>query len=143
MIDFSASWCGPCKFIEPAIHAMSEKFTDVDFVKIDVDELPVIFASLFFLIDFHFCFRELFWTFSFSVLDFFFFWGGNRMWRRSLMWRRCRRSCCVRKGRKSTRLWAQRRTSSKRRLRNIDRNLSSVIQFIQLFIFLFKRNKNN
>ncbi|KAG4992520.1 hypothetical protein AAZX31_09G220400 [Glycine max] len=40
VIDFSASWCGPCKFIEPAIHAMSEKFTDVDFVKIDVDELP-------------------------------------------------------------------------------------------------------
>ncbi|KAI4351587.1 hypothetical protein L6164_005933 [Bauhinia variegata] len=39
VIDFSASWCGPCKFIEPAIHAMAEKFTDVDFAKIDVDEL--------------------------------------------------------------------------------------------------------
>lgn len=45
VIDFSASWCGPCKFIEPAIHAMADKFNDVDFVKIDVDELPVIFAS--------------------------------------------------------------------------------------------------
>lgn len=41
MIDFSASWCGPCKFIEPAIHAMAEKFADVEFVKIDVDELSV------------------------------------------------------------------------------------------------------
>ncbi|KAG4922630.1 hypothetical protein JHK82_051604 [Glycine max] len=40
VIDFSASWCGPCKFIEPAIHAMADKFNDVDFVKIDVDELP-------------------------------------------------------------------------------------------------------
>ncbi|KAL2330033.1 hypothetical protein Fmac_017614 [Flemingia macrophylla] len=39
VIDFSASWCGPCKFIEPAIHAMSQSFTDVDFVNIDVDEL--------------------------------------------------------------------------------------------------------
>ncbi|XP_028806431.1 thioredoxin H2 isoform X1 [Neltuma alba] len=39
VIDFSASWCGPCKFIEPAIHAMADKFTDVEFVKIDVDEL--------------------------------------------------------------------------------------------------------
>ncbi|ESW11600.1 hypothetical protein PHAVU_008G044000 [Phaseolus vulgaris] len=39
VVDFSASWCGPCKFIEPAIHAMAEKYTDVDFVKIDVDEL--------------------------------------------------------------------------------------------------------
>ncbi|KAK7295323.1 hypothetical protein RJT34_18229 [Clitoria ternatea] len=40
VIDFSASWCGPCKFIEPAIHAMAEKFNDVQFIKIDVDELP-------------------------------------------------------------------------------------------------------
>ncbi|XP_061375882.1 thioredoxin H2 [Gastrolobium bilobum] len=39
VIDFSASWCGPCKFIEPAIHAMAENFTDVEFIKIDVDEL--------------------------------------------------------------------------------------------------------
>nr|ACU16604.1 unknown [Glycine max] len=60
------------------------------------------------------------------------------MWRRSFRCRRCRLSCCGRKGRKSTRLWAQRRTSSRRRLRNIDRDLSSVILFIQLFIFLSK-----
>nr|AFK36929.1 unknown [Lotus japonicus] len=40
VIDFSASWCGPCRFIEPAIHAMAEKFSDVVFNKIDVDELP-------------------------------------------------------------------------------------------------------
>lgn len=41
VIDFSASWCGPCRFIEPAIHAMAAKFIDVDFAKIDVDELSV------------------------------------------------------------------------------------------------------
>ncbi|XP_027350483.1 thioredoxin H2 [Abrus precatorius] len=39
VIDFSASWCGPCKFIEPAIHAMADTFTEVEFIKIDVDEL--------------------------------------------------------------------------------------------------------
>ncbi|KAK3004317.1 hypothetical protein RJ639_018868 [Escallonia herrerae] len=39
VVDFSASWCGPCKFMEPAIHSMATKFTEVDFVKIDVDEL--------------------------------------------------------------------------------------------------------
>ncbi|KAJ4960725.1 hypothetical protein NE237_020635 [Protea cynaroides] len=39
VIDFSAAWCGPCKFIEPAIIEMANKYTDVEFVKIDVDEL--------------------------------------------------------------------------------------------------------
>nr|UYX45859.1 thioredoxin h [Petunia x hybrida] len=39
VVDFAASWCGPCKFMEPAINAMASKYTDVDFVKIDVDEL--------------------------------------------------------------------------------------------------------
>ncbi|KAG7981867.1 hypothetical protein I3843_04G019900 [Carya illinoinensis] len=40
VIDFAASWCGPCKIMTPVVHAMSSTFTDVDFVKIDVDELP-------------------------------------------------------------------------------------------------------
>ncbi|TYJ17038.1 hypothetical protein E1A91_A09G023800v1 [Gossypium mustelinum] len=40
VIDFSASWCGPCKFMEPVLNEMAAKFTDVDFVKLDVDELP-------------------------------------------------------------------------------------------------------
>ncbi|PQQ06743.1 thioredoxin H2 [Prunus yedoensis var. nudiflora] len=42
VIDFSASWCGPCRFIEPAVHAMATQFTDVDFAKIDVDELSEV-----------------------------------------------------------------------------------------------------
>ncbi|CAN8273085.1 unnamed protein product [Cochlearia groenlandica] len=40
VVDFSASWCGPCRMIEPVFIAMSAKFTDVEFVKLDVDELP-------------------------------------------------------------------------------------------------------
>nr|XP_043625350.1 thioredoxin H2-like [Erigeron canadensis] len=40
VIDFSAAWCGPCKFIEPAVHDLAVEFSDVDFVKIDIDELP-------------------------------------------------------------------------------------------------------
>uniref|UniRef100_A0A2N9IBX7 Thioredoxin domain-containing protein n=1 Tax=Fagus sylvatica TaxID=28930 RepID=A0A2N9IBX7_FAGSY len=39
VIDFAASWCGPCKFMEPAVQAMASKFTEVEFAKIDVDEL--------------------------------------------------------------------------------------------------------
>ncbi|CAM8930505.1 unnamed protein product [Rhodiola kirilowii] len=40
VIDFAASWCGPCKFIEPAVDAMASEYTDVSFARIDVDELP-------------------------------------------------------------------------------------------------------
>ncbi|KAK1425805.1 hypothetical protein QVD17_21166 [Tagetes erecta] len=40
VIDFSADWCGPCKFIEPTVHDFADEFSDVDFIKIDVDELP-------------------------------------------------------------------------------------------------------
>ncbi|XP_071736473.1 thioredoxin H2-like [Rutidosis leptorrhynchoides] len=40
VIEFSADWCGPCKFIEPAVHDLAIEFSDVEFIKIDVDELP-------------------------------------------------------------------------------------------------------
>ncbi|KAK6160039.1 hypothetical protein DH2020_003420 [Rehmannia glutinosa] len=39
VIDFTASWCGPCQFIQPAINEFAEKYTDVEFIKIDVDEM--------------------------------------------------------------------------------------------------------
>ncbi|PIM99991.1 Thioredoxin [Handroanthus impetiginosus] len=39
VVDFSATWCGPCRFMEPVFNDMSTRFTDVDFAKIDVDEL--------------------------------------------------------------------------------------------------------
>lgn len=39
VIDFSATWCGPCRLMEPSFNAMASKYTDVEFVKIDVDEL--------------------------------------------------------------------------------------------------------
>ncbi|KAJ9683594.1 hypothetical protein PVL29_019243 [Vitis rotundifolia] len=46
VIDFAATWCGPCKFMEPAVKSMASKYTDVDFVKIDVDELSVCLYKL-------------------------------------------------------------------------------------------------
>uniref|UniRef100_A0A0B7AJW5 Thioredoxin n=1 Tax=Arion vulgaris TaxID=1028688 RepID=A0A0B7AJW5_9EUPU len=38
VVDFFATWCGPCKTISPTIEGFSKEFTDVIFVKIDVDE---------------------------------------------------------------------------------------------------------
>ncbi|XP_021908693.1 thioredoxin H-type-like [Carica papaya] len=39
VIDFTASWCGPCKLMEPTIKDCAAKFTDIEFFKIDVDML--------------------------------------------------------------------------------------------------------
>ncbi|KAL2510188.1 Thioredoxin H2 [Forsythia ovata] len=39
VIDFTASWCGPCRYMEPAINEFAEKYSDAEFIKIDVDEL--------------------------------------------------------------------------------------------------------
>ncbi|VFQ95218.1 unnamed protein product [Cuscuta campestris] len=39
VIDFTATWCGPCKTMEQPINELAAQFKDVDFVKIDVDEL--------------------------------------------------------------------------------------------------------
>lgn len=42
VVDFSASWCGPCKMLEPFIKSLSAKYQEIDFIKIDVDELQVL-----------------------------------------------------------------------------------------------------
>jgi len=38
VVDFTASWCGPCQRIAPIFAKMAEENPDVVFVKVDVDE---------------------------------------------------------------------------------------------------------
>ncbi|KAG9455743.1 hypothetical protein H6P81_000251 [Aristolochia fimbriata] len=39
VIDFSATWCGPCRMMEPLLQQWAAEHTEVVFVKLDVDEL--------------------------------------------------------------------------------------------------------
>ena len=38
MVDFYATWCGPCKMTGPIIEELATEKNDVKFVKVDVDQ---------------------------------------------------------------------------------------------------------
>jgi len=43
LVDFSATWCGPCKMLDPIIEELSQEWQGrVKFVKVDADQNPNI-----------------------------------------------------------------------------------------------------
>ncbi|KAG1699074.1 hypothetical protein DVH05_014445 [Phytophthora capsici] len=42
VVDFSASWCSPCRYISPVYHELSAKYPCTIFLKVDVDELKSV-----------------------------------------------------------------------------------------------------
>ncbi len=41
LVDFSATWCGPCKKLEPVVHEIASDYDSrLKVVKVDVDQAP-------------------------------------------------------------------------------------------------------
>ncbi|XP_043822968.1 thioredoxin-like [Dromiciops gliroides] len=38
VVDFLATWCGPCNMIKPFFHSLDEKYPDVVFLEVNVDD---------------------------------------------------------------------------------------------------------
>lgn len=38
VVDFFATWCGPCKMLSPVVDEISNELSDINFYKVDVDK---------------------------------------------------------------------------------------------------------
>jgi len=46
LVDFSATWCGPCKRLEPLVHEIADDYDGrAKVVKVDIDKAPTIAAK--------------------------------------------------------------------------------------------------
>ena len=45
MLDFWASWCGPCRMVVPIVEQIAEEYPEYKIVKVNVDEEPELAAQ--------------------------------------------------------------------------------------------------
>ncbi len=45
LVDFFATWCGPCKMLSPVLEQVSNENPDLKVLKIDVDEVGQLAAA--------------------------------------------------------------------------------------------------
>lgn len=45
LVDFWASWCGPCKMLAPILDEISTETNDFEIIKVEVDENPELAAQ--------------------------------------------------------------------------------------------------
>ena len=45
IVDFTASWCPPCRMLGPKFEEFSEIYGQIKFIKVDVDEVSEVAAA--------------------------------------------------------------------------------------------------
>lgn len=38
LVQYTATWCGPCKALTPRLANLSNKYSDITFVKVDIED---------------------------------------------------------------------------------------------------------
>lgn len=45
LIDFYATWCGPCRMLSPLVEQLAQEHSEITVLKIDTDEVPAAAAE--------------------------------------------------------------------------------------------------